>query len=168
MLRVIYPIALCLILFTFISCGEGEVDCGIRPELDVDQTQLAIEIAEIEAYLEGKGIDYETEPSGIRYSIIERGLGESPNYCANVTIDYTGKQLGSTENFISGIDSQFPLRNNSVVPGFKIAIANMNRNAEYLVYIPASLLTAKGISQPQPSNLPLGENVEFRIRLTRY
>ena len=50
MLRVIYPIALCLILFTFIFLCEGEVDCGIRPELDVDQTQLAIEIAEIEAY----------------------------------------------------------------------------------------------------------------------
>ncbi|WKK76413.1 hypothetical protein QYS49_03460 [Marivirga salinae] len=168
MLRNIYQFALCLVVIMITSCDGGQVDCGSRPELNVDQGQLDSEIAEIEAYLEGQSIEYETDPSGIRYTVIEAGTGEGPNYCATVSIDYTGRELGSTENFISGIDAQIPLRNNSVVPGFKIAIANMNRNAEYKVYVPASLLTVKGISQPQPANLPLGENVEFRIRLTSY
>lgn len=168
MLRNIYQIALCLMVLTIMSCGGGEVDCGSRPEIDVDQSQLNSEIAEIEAYLESEGIEYETGPSGIRYSVIEQGTGESPNYCATVAIDYTGKELGSSEIFSSGIDAQISLRNNSVVPGLKFAIAIMNRNAEYRVYVPASLLTVKGVSQTQPANLPIGENVVFRIRLTNY
>lgn len=168
MLKNIFQFALCVMVLIITSCGGGQVDCGSRPELSVDQEQLDSEIAEIEAYLESEDIEYETDPSGIRYTVIEPGTGEGPNYCATVFIDYTGKKLGSTDNFISGIDAQIPLRSNSVVPGFKIAIANMNRNAEYKVYVPASLLIVKGITQPQPSNLPLGENVVFRIRLTRY
>lgn len=153
--------------FGIMSCGN-EMDCNSSPEIDIDQQQLDKEIAEIEDYLESEGIDYETDPSGIRYSVIEPGTGTSPNYCNTVFVDYTGRALGSTENFVSGIESQFPLRNNSVVPGFKLAVANMNRNADYRVYVPASLLTVKGISQTQPPNLPIGENVEFRIRLISY
>jgi FKBP-type peptidyl-prolyl cis-trans isomerase len=129
---------------------------------------LNTEIAEIEAYLESEGLEYETDPSGIRYVVLQEGTGEGPNYCASVAIDYTGSKLGSTDIFSSGIDTQFSLRSNSVVPGFKIAISIMNINADYRVYIPASLLNVKGVSQLQPANLPLGENVEFRIRLTRY
>lgn len=149
------------------SCGN-ELDCNSRPELDVDQEQLDIEIAEIEDYLESQGIDYETDPSGIRYSVNQAGAGASPNFCASVVVDYTGSVLGSTELFGSAIGRQFALRNNSVVPGFKFALANMNRNADYQVYVPASLLSVRGISVTEPPNLPIGENVEFRIRLTNY
>lgn len=155
-------------LLIIVSCDGGQVDCGSRPELDLDQDQLDSEIAEIEAYLEANNIEYESDPSGIRYSVIESGSGQSPNYCATVAIDYTGSELGSSEVFSSGIDTQVSLNSNSVVPGLKIAIANMNRNADYKVYIPASLLNVKGVSQVLPPNLPIGENVEFRIRLTRY
>lgn len=167
MLRYIFQFALYSLVFTLMSCSD-ELDCNSSPDFEVDQSQLDIEIAEIESYLENNGIDYETDPSGIRYSVIESGTGSSPNYCTTVFVDYIGRELGSTENFVSGIDSQFPLRNNSVVPGFKLAVANMNRSADYRVYVPASLLTVKGVSQTQPPNLPIGENVEFRIRLVRY
>lgn len=167
MIRNTYILAISLIIIGLMSC-ESELDCTDGPEINVDQQQLESEIAEIDAYLESNGIDYETDPSGIRYSVIESGTGSSPNYCTTVFVDYIGRELGSTENFVSGIDSQFPLRNNSVVPGFKLAVANMNRSADYRVYVPASLLTVKGVSQTQPPNLPIGENVEFRIRLVRY
>lgn len=167
MLRNIYNFTVCTMVFGLVSCGN-ELDCNSSPEVDVNQTQLDTEIAQIEDYLESEGIEYETDPSGIRYSVLESGTGAGPNYCATVFVDYTGKKLGGSEDFASGIDAQFPLRNNTVVPGFKLAVANMNRNADYRVYVPASLLTAKGISETQPPNLPIGENVEFRIRLTRY
>ncbi|MGM0579369.1 MAG: FKBP-type peptidyl-prolyl cis-trans isomerase [Bacteroidota bacterium] len=167
MLRKLYQFALCLMILGLASCDD-QFDCNERPDLSVDQEKLENEIAEIENYLEGEGIDYETDPSGIRYSVIESGTGNPPNFCSSVMVDYTGKILGGSENFGSAIGAQFSLRNNEVVPGFKLALHNMNRNAEYRVYVPASLLIVRGISQTLPANLPLDENVEFRIRLNNY
>ncbi|ADR22511.1 hypothetical protein MATR_36430 [Marivirga tractuosa] len=167
MLRYIFQFALYSLVFTLMSCSD-ELDCNSSPDFEVDQSQLDIEIAEIESYLENNGIDYETDPSGIRYSVVESGTGAGPNFCSTVFVDYTATIIGDTRVFASGIDSQFPLRNSSVVPGFKLAVTNMNRNADYRVYVPASLLFVKGVSQTLPANLPVEENVEFRIRLVRY
>jgi FKBP-type peptidyl-prolyl cis-trans isomerase len=167
MLKKIYLVVLSVIGLFAMSCGE-EVDCTETPNFEVDQEQLDQEVAEIEAFLDSAGIEYQTAPFGIRYTVIESGTGNSPNFCSNTLIDYNGKVLGADESFGSGIDAQISLNNNSVVPGIKIAIANMNRGADYKVFIPSVLLNVRGVSQTLPPNLPIGENVEFRIRLTTY
>ncbi|WKK78792.1 FKBP-type peptidyl-prolyl cis-trans isomerase [Marivirga arenosa] len=156
------------ILFTIFSSCTSEIQCDQAPDISPDQTNLESQINEIEAYLSAEGLNYQTHSSGIRYVELESGEGRSPNFCSSVSIDYEGRELGSDEIFISAIGSEFSLRTNSVVPGFKIAISLMNRGADYRVFIPAELLINKGISDVFPRNIPEGSNVEFRIRLNTY
>ncbi|SMG20876.1 FKBP-type peptidyl-prolyl cis-trans isomerase [Marivirga sericea] len=162
-----YLLSLSVILLGFVSC-QSEVQCNESPEISADQANLETQISEIESYLESEGIEYRTHPSGIRYSVIESGTGNSPNFCSGVAIDYEGRVLGNDEVFISGIGTQISLRSNQVVAGFKIALSLMNRSAEYRLFIPGELLINKGISEVVPRNIPDGDNVEFRVRLNSY
>jgi FKBP-type peptidyl-prolyl cis-trans isomerase len=162
-----YFVWLSIALLGFISC-QSEVQCDEGPEISVNQTTLETQVNQIEAYLESEGIDYLTHPSGIRYSILESGIGNPPNFCSGPIIDYEGRVIGDDEAFISAIGAQFSLRSNQVAAGFKIALTLMNRNAEYRIYIPGELLINKGISSVLPANIPDGDNVEFRIRLNSY
>ncbi|WP_375579901.1 FKBP-type peptidyl-prolyl cis-trans isomerase [Marivirga tractuosa] len=162
-----YFISISVIFLGIISC-QSEIQCDEAPEFSVDQARLDVQINQIESYLDSEGIDYRTHPSGIRYSVLESGVGNSPNFCSGATVDFEGRVMGEDETFVDGIGAQFSLRSNQVVSGFKIALSLMNRNAEYRVYIPGELLINKGISDVVPRNIPDGENVEFRIRLTSY
>jgi FKBP-type peptidyl-prolyl cis-trans isomerase len=162
-----YLFSLSVILFGFVSC-QSEIQCNEEPEFSADQAKLETQISEIEAYLDSEGIEYRTHSSGIRYSVLESGIGNSPNFCSGVAIDYEGRVLGDDEVFISGIGTQFSLRSNQLVSGFKIALSLMNRSAEYRLFIPGELLINKGISDVVPRNIPDGENVEFRVRLNSY
>jgi FKBP-type peptidyl-prolyl cis-trans isomerase len=156
------------ILFLGLASCQSEVQCDQSPELSANQNTLESQINEIESYLESEGIEYSTHSSGIRYSVLEAGQGNPPNFCSAVSIDYEGKVLGANENFISGIGSDFSLRSNQVAPGFKIALSLMNRNADYRIFIPGELLINRGISNTVPNNIPDGDNIEFRIRLNSY
>ena len=149
------------------SC-QSEIQCNEAPDVSVDQDLLETQVSQIEIYLESEGIEYQTHPSGIRYSVLEGGVGNSPNFCSTVSIDFEGKVLGSEETFASGIGNDLSLRTSQAVPGFKIAISLMNRGADYRIFIPAQLLINRGISDVIPRNIPDGENVEFRIRLNNY
>jgi hypothetical protein len=137
-------------ILSLFSCAS-EITCDEGPELDIDQTRLEAEIDQIENYLEAEGIDYQTHSSGIRYSA-----------------DYEGKVLGEQEAFGSGIGAQFSMRSSELIPGIKIAVSLMNRNADYRFYIPAQLLINKGISNSVPASIPADENIDLRIRLTSY
>lgn len=162
-----YLILISVIFIGFISC-QSEVQCDQPPKTSANEDELGIQINQIEDYLESEGIEYQTHSSGIRYSIIENGKGNSPNYCSVVSIDYEGRVLGTDEVFISGIGSDISLRASQVVPGFKMAITLMNKGADYRVFIPGSLLINKGVTDVIPRNIPDGENIEFRIRVNRY
>ena len=154
-------------ILSLFSCAS-EITCDEGPELDIDQTRLEAEIDQIENYLEAEGIDYQTHSSGIRYTEIETGQGNNPNFCSNFSADYEGKVLGEQEAFGSGIGAQFSMRSSELIPGIKIAVSLMNRNADYRFYIPAQLLINKGISNSVPASIPADENIDLRIRLTSY
>lgn len=156
------------ILFLGLLSCQSEVQCDQVPESSADPTRLEAQINEIENYLESENIDYMTHSSGIRYSVLESGVGNSPDFCSGAAVDFEGRVIGNDETFVSGIGQEFSLRSNQVVVGFKIAISLMNRNADYRVFIPGELLINRGITNSTPSNIPDGENVEFRIRLNSY
>lgn len=156
-----------IFIFGIFSC-QSEIQCDQIPETSADQTRLEAQIDEIDSYLESEGIEYSTHSSGIRYLVLESGVGNSPDFCSGVSVDYEGRVLGDDETFISGIGTDFSLRSNQVVVGFKIAISLMNQNADYRLFIPGELLINRGISNTIPNNIPDGENVEFRVRLNSY
>lgn len=163
-----FSLFILLMLLTIFSCTQ-EIDCNSRPSIpNIDREELENDIAEIEAYLEAEGIPYQTDESGLRYTVIEQGVGNNPNFCGGFTIDFEGRVLGEDEAFSAAIGSQLVMQNNQLVPGFKIAVSLMNRGADYKFYFPAALMRARGISNPQPANIPDGEIIEYRIRLTNY
>ncbi|WP_296619547.1 FKBP-type peptidyl-prolyl cis-trans isomerase [Marivirga sp.] len=162
-----YLLSISVLLLVIISC-QSEIQCDQPPEVSVDQTRLENQINQIETYLESEGIEYNTHSSGIRYSVLESGVGNSPSFCSAVIIDFEGRIISENETFVSAIEANYSLRSNQVAIGFKIAITEMNRGADYRVFIPGELLINKGISEVLPRNIPNGENVEFRIRLNSY
>jgi|GEM_PF-5066862 FKBP-type peptidyl-prolyl cis-trans isomerase len=162
-----YLLSISILLLVFISC-QSEIQCDQPPEISVDQSKLESQINQIESYLENEGIEYESHSSGIRYSVLESGVGNSPSYCSAVIIDFEGRVIGEDETFVSAIEANYSLRSNQVVVGFKMAITQMNQGADYRVFIPGELLINKGISEVLPRNIPIGENVEFRIRVNSY
>ncbi|WKV13447.1 FKBP-type peptidyl-prolyl cis-trans isomerase [Marivirga harenae] len=168
MIKNLLSISIFTVLFVGIFSCQSEVQCNQIPENSADQTRLEQQIQEIESFLESEGIEYQTHSSGIRYSVLESGEGNSPDFCSGVSVDYEGRVLGEDETFISGIGTDFSLRSNQVVVGFKIAISLMNRNADYRLFIPGELLINRGISNTVPSSIPDGENIEFRVRLNSY
>ncbi|HET8861383.1 FKBP-type peptidyl-prolyl cis-trans isomerase [Marivirga sp.] len=154
-------------LLSIFAC-DSEVQCDREPELNVDQSILETQIEEIETYLESQNIDYETHSSGIRYVMLEPGVGNPPNYCAGFVADYEGRVIGDDEVFVAAIGGEFSMRSDQLAPGFKIAVNQMNRDGDYRFFIPGVLLINRGVSNPLPVNIPDGENIEFRIRLTSY
>lgn len=162
-----YLFSISIIFFGLISC-QSEIQCNEVPDISVEEELLDAQISEIERYLEAEGIEFQTHSSGIRYSVLEEGIGNPPNFCSTVSIDFEGRVLGSEETFTSGIGTQLSLRANQTVPGFKIAVSLMNRGADYRMFVPAQLLINRGVSEVVPQNIPDGENIEFRIRLNNY
>ncbi|GAA5040577.1 hypothetical protein GCM10011506_41280 [Marivirga lumbricoides] len=171
-------IIICLIipalLFGLSSCVK-ERDCNAGPNIsDLDQEQLREDIEGIEKYLEENNIPYETDASGIRFSIIERGTGVPPNYCSSVIVDYEGRVLGETEIFdANNPNAARPFQvevNGNIILGWKFALVRMNRNADYRVFIPSQLAYGEEgrLASDSTYIIPPNANLEFRIRLNNY
>ena len=155
--------------FLFLSSCVDEVNCGSAPALpEVNEQELASEVAEIESYLQNNDLEFFSGEGNLTFVAIEEGTGIGPTFCDQVTIDYEGRILGSNETFTALIGQNLSMRDNTLLPIFKLALNQMSRGADYRVFIPASLVVSVGISTPKPSNIPVGSNIEFRIRLTNY
>lgn len=169
-------IIICLIipalLFGLSSCVK-ERDCNAGPNVsDIDQQQLEEDIEAIETYLEENNIPYQTDASGIRYTVLEEGTGVPPNYCSSVVVDYEGRVLGETETFdTSNPSTGFTTAvNGNIIPGWKFGLVLMNRNADYRFYIPSQLAYGEEgrLAADSTYIIPPNANLEFRIRLNAY
>ena len=132
---------------------------------DEEGTQLERDIAIIDNYLAENNIDAQQHSSGLRYKIIKKGSGLTPNPTDNIEISYTGKLLSDGTVFDAtpaGETVTFPL--NRLIEGWKIGIPLIEEGGEIDLYIPSSLGYGEHGS---PGTIPPNANLIFNVKLVR-
>jgi FKBP-type peptidyl-prolyl cis-trans isomerase FklB len=94
------------------------------------------------AYLaeNSKKADVVTLPSGLQYTIIEAGSGDSPAPTDVVEVNYRGTLIDGTEfdsSYTRGKPAQF--RADKVIPGWTEALQLMKKGEKWRLFIPAEL-----------------------------
>ncbi len=166
----IYKIIPAFLAFITIFACTDDRDCGEAPGLSgVDQQQLTQDIQTIEEYLEENDITYQTDPSGIRYSVVEEGEGASPTFCSNIIASYLSTIIGEDESFNFENDARFSMSGN-IFLGWKFGLANMNQGADYRLFVPSGLAYGEAGLMRSDSTfvVPPNTNIEFRIRLNSF
>src|SRR6187551_3678145 len=98
--------------------------------------QLNRDIALIDSYLDGKGIEAVKEPNGVRMVIDYLGT-KLPAKSVNTTIniDYVGRLFSNGLVFDQGDNKEFLL--SSLIPGWKIAFTQLPAGSVATLYIPS-------------------------------
>lgn len=163
----LFPAFLAVIII--VACTDDR-DCSEAPSTEVvDQQQLSQDIQAIEEYLEENNINYQTDPSGVRYTVVESGSGSNPTFCSNINISYESRVLGAAETFNFANDAQLTMSGN-IFLGWKFGISNMNQGADYRLFVPSGLAYGKAGLMRQDSSFVVepNTNIEFRIRLNGF
>jgi FKBP-type peptidyl-prolyl cis-trans isomerase len=149
------------------SCQEGR-DCTERPDLSgIDEDLLDAKVAEIEEYLDSLGVDYLTDPSGVRIEVLGVGSGNVPNACSSVGVTYTGQVLRESELFDANIGTVFNLGRQNLIRGWLFGLYNMKVEGEYLLYIPSPLGYGADTLKDTSGDIliPANSNLLFRIKV---
>ncbi len=132
MTRILLPLFLC---FALMHCND---DCDADLNFQVDETQLALDIAEIDAYLEQNDIQAMEHPSGLRYVIEREGDGRFPESCDEVVVTYEGFLLTDDDDpfdFTANFTS-FNL-DGGLISGWKIGVPLINEGGRIRLFIPS-------------------------------
>jgi FKBP-type peptidyl-prolyl cis-trans isomerase len=150
-----------LFIFTILLTGCGKNDCDQEPNLDVDDPRLQNEIAAVDSYLSGNGIDATEHPSGIRYVVASKGSGASPTLCDNVVVSYEGRLMSNGIIFDSnpGNPRSFALSN--LIVGWQIGIPLIKEGGRITLYVPAQL----AYGEREVGDIPANSNLIFEIVL---
>lgn len=149
-----------LLIILALNACKNDTGCESSVNLNVDQTQLAEDIATIDAYLNSEGIQAQEHPSGIRYTIQDPGDGDQPNLCNTVFVDYRGTLLSGAQFDASSNTVSFTL--NRLIEGWKIGIPLIREGGNITLYIPS--VYAYGSSN-SISSIPPNSSLIFTISL---
>lgn len=115
--------------------------------LEKEKEQNRIDDKILQDYFKSKGIaNVKKDPSGLYYVVHKQGQGPKPEAGSAVTVNYTGRNLKG-EPFDSNVDPAFKhvepfvfnLARGSVIRGWDIGVALMNKGTKATFYIPSSL-----------------------------
>lgn len=145
------------LLILFSACNRD--NCSVDVNTNVDQTQLAADIAAIDFYLQANGIQAQEHPSGLRYVIQDPGDGNKVSLCDNVIVDYRGTLIDGTQFDASSRPIAFSLR--GLIEGWKIGIPLIRERGSVTLYIPS----VYGYGENGTSSIPSNANLIFDIDL---
>lgn len=104
-----------------------------------------------------------TLPSGLQYTVLTPGKGNSPKLGDSVTVNYRGTLLNGTEfdsSYKRNESTTFPLEN--LIPGWQEALLLMKPGAKWKVYVPPQLAYGdKGAGQAIEPNSALIFEIEL-------
>ena len=104
-----------------------------------------------------------TTSSGLQYTVIKSGTGDSPKASDSVTVHYHGTLIDGTvfdSSVLRGVPATFPV--NGVIPGWVEALQLMKVGDKWKLYIPANL--AYGAQSPSPQ-IPPNSVLIFEVEL---
>ncbi|GAB5410053.1 MAG: hypothetical protein BalsKO_24180 [Balneolaceae bacterium] len=149
------------VLFLLTGCRDK---CDSEPEFNVDQDQLAADIIKIDAFLEGKNIDAEIHPSGIRYEIKREGTGDRPKLCDNIVASFGGNLISNGFEFSPNDGVPVSLGTlDGLIPGWQFGIPLIKQGGRVVLYIPS--VYGYGVEGRPDGGIPSNANLEFEILL---
>jgi FKBP-type peptidyl-prolyl cis-trans isomerase len=105
-------------------------------------------------------------PSGLQYTELKAGEGESPKPESTVTVHYRGTLINGKEfdsSYKRGEPTSFKL--NSVIPGFREALTHMKPGAKWKIFVPSEMgYGEKGAG----GSIGPNETLIFEIELLSY
>jgi peptidylprolyl isomerase len=106
-----------------------------------------------------------TTPSGLRYVVVEEGIGEkTPSKGATVKAHYTGKLLDGTKfdsSYDRGQPIEFPVGSGRVIKGWDEAFLSMKKGEKRVLIIPPELGYGPAGRGPIPPNATMVFDVEL-------
>lgn len=128
--------------------------------IDDADDQLAVEETIIDEFLTEKQIDFEVHSSGIRYTIIEEGAGESPAVTDIVSIIYEGSFL--TGQVFDGNDIAGPFNLLTLIRSWQIMIPEMKEGGKIKFYSPSIYCYGTSGSGLIPPNTILAFEIDLQ------
>lgn len=131
------------------------------PTLDSALTEAADSIA---ADAKPGEDGYITTASGLKYKVIKKGSGRTPEVTSIVTVNYEGKLLDGTtfdSTYQRGAPADF--RVNEIIKGWTEGLQLMQEGAEYEFYIPYQL--AYGERGTPGGPIPPKADLIFKVEL---
>jgi len=121
--------------------------------------QFSADTTIIESYLEANEIETEIHSSGIRFTIIEEGNGESPDETSEVEVKYTGTLVNDVifDQNTEGVS--FPLEN--LIEGWQIMLPQIQEGGRIKIYMPSRY----GYGTTGTTNIPPNTVLIFDIEL---
>lgn len=155
----------CLVIcFSFLltSCLP-KIECDIKPNLNVSESQLEKDIDAIETYLTDNNIEAEVHKSGIRYVINSQGDGKKPTVCNQVTVSYQGRLLADGSIFDNS-EGAIAFGLDRLIPGWQVGLPLIKEGGNITLYIPS--VYGYG-SRGSGNSIPPNSNLIFDINLVR-
>ncbi len=143
-----------LSFFFLLSCSKNE-NCDA-----VKISAPASEINNLRDYLTNNGITATEDSRGFFYTIVTAGIGDNPNICSSVTVNYEGKLVDGT-TFDSGSNLSFSL--DGLIIGWQEGIPLLAPGGEIILYLPPALAYGSNGAGSIPGN----SNLIFTIDLIK-
>ena len=152
-------VACCIVIMLFASgCLKSKVD----DSCDFDACSFkvpAAEVLKLEEYLAANSITADQHCSGMYYSILNTGAGQSPKICNGVSVKYIGKLADGQTFDESATPVNFQL--SSLIGGWQLGITLLKPGGKIRLYIPPSLGYGKQTTGTIPPNSMLIFDVEL-------
>lgn len=142
----------CIFLFSFLiaacfslsSClddppsAEEILKSGLK---NVDQAQLAADIAVIDDSLAKWNITPLIEPNGVRYTVTTVGAGKKPKLTNYVAVKYQGRLLSNQSVFDQSEGATFQL--SQLIIGWQTTLPLLEKGTKVTLYVPSGLAYGK-------------------------
>lgn len=160
--------------YGFANQGSDDVppNAVLQVDLQLDQIHdqtLTSQMQVIEDTLVNQGdtIGLEMHPTGIYFIQEEGGSGRSPVYNQNVTVNYEGRLLGTTNAFEQRNGTSFFVTNGNatvsgLIPGWVVMLRDMRVGERRTIYLPSTYGYGP---EGQLPTIPRNANLEFDIEL---
>lgn len=117
-----------------LSAGCLKKETGCPPQKDIVAPSSEQQL--IADYLAANNISATKHSSGLYYTILQQGTGESPNNCSSIVISYSGR-LSNGNVFDERSHVAFTL--GGLIEGWKIGLPLIQKGGKMKLYIPPSL-----------------------------
>lgn len=121
-----------------ISCKKSDpATCSFT---DLNRVATGAEISFLQAYMSTNSISAVQDASGVFYVVGTAGIGNSPNVCSNITVNYTGTLLSNNAEFDSNNSPagiSFVL--GQLILGWQKGLPKIKAGGSITLYIPPSL-----------------------------
>lgn len=121
-----------------IFVGPNEVmifDLELLAIIDNEQEQLEVDLAIIDEFLDENNITTQVHESGIRYTVIEEGTGDSPSSTNSVSVTYEGTFLSGA--FFDGSDNPVSFSLSGLIEAWQIMVPEMKEGGRIKFYAPS-------------------------------